>query len=62
MATQGQVFGLPYPAGQYLGTTTNDAATAGNIGEYLSSITTAGTATVTISNASPGIITWSRTA
>lgn len=46
------------PAAQVSGTTTNDNASAGNIGQYMSSSTNGTTATVTISNASPGIITW----
>ncbi|HLH92062.1 MAG TPA: hypothetical protein VKX28_26820 [Xanthobacteraceae bacterium] len=45
-------------AGQYQGTATNDNATAGNIGEFTSTITQKTSATVTISNASPGIISW----
>lgn len=40
------------------GTATNDNAATGQIGEFLSSTTTNMTATVTISNASPGIVTW----
>lgn len=44
--------------GQIPGTTTNDDAAAGKIGEYASMIVTAGTATVTITNASPTVITW----
>jgi len=41
-----------------LGTTTNDNAASGYLGEYASSLATKGTSTVTISNASPGIVTW----
>lgn len=45
-------------SGDILGTTTNDNATAGNIGEYIQSFTnTTLSATVTISNASPAVIT-----
>lgn len=44
--------------GQIPGTATNDNATAGNIGEYVESKATNGTATVTITNASPGVVSW----
>jgi hypothetical protein len=46
---------------QIAGTTTNDNAPTGGIGEYVSSVTPSvnGTsATVTITNASPGIVSW----
>ena len=47
-------------AGQLPGTTTNDNASAGNIGEYVTSSCTgpANTATVTITIAAPGVISW----
>lgn len=45
-------------AGQIPGTATNDSATAGNVGEVLISVTNLNTSTVTISNASPGVISW----
>lgn len=53
-------------AGQYQATATNDSATAGNVGEYLSAgvsndnsgSTAAKTATVTITIAAPGVVTW----
>jgi hypothetical protein len=48
------------PAGQLPGTTTNDNASAGNVGEFLVS-TCAGpttTATVTMTIAAPAVITW----
>lgn len=47
--------------GQIAGTTTNDNASAGNVGEYKFAGTPAGgiqTTTVTITNASPGVVTW----
>lgn len=46
--------------GQYPGTTTNDSAAAGNVGEVKSSTCpgAATTATVTITIAAPGVITW----
>ena len=46
--------------GQLPGTTTNDNASAGNIGEVMSSTcpSAATTATVTITIAAPGVITW----
>lgn len=45
-------------AGQIVGTATNDNATAGNVGEYIESLCFAsGGATVTISIASPAVIT-----
>jgi hypothetical protein len=48
------------PAGQLPGTTTNDNATAGNVGELQISSCPgpATTATVTITIAAPGVITW----
>jgi hypothetical protein len=48
-------------AGQQQGTTTNDNATAGNVGEVITSglcPPPATTATVTITIAAPGVITW----
>jgi len=61
--TQPSGNGGPYSSasrGQLPGTTTNDNASAGNIGEYVS--TSSGgsgvTATVTITIASPAVITW----
>lgn len=50
----------PSSGGQNPGTTTNDNAAAGNVGEVKSSScpSAATTATVTISSASPGVITW----
>jgi hypothetical protein len=47
-----------YTAGQISGTTTNDNASAGNFGEYFSGVTPNANATVTITNASPAVITW----
>jgi len=46
--------------GQLSGTTTNDNAAAGNVGQIISSTcpSSATTATVTISQASPGVVTW----
>jgi hypothetical protein len=47
--------------GQLLGTTTNDNATAGNIGEVITTGLcpgSAATATVTITIAAPGVVTW----
>jgi hypothetical protein len=44
--------------GQIPGTTTNDNASTGNVGEYVQSVATHGNSTVTISQAAPGIITW----
>lgn len=50
--------GTCYSAGQVVGTATNDNATAGNFGEYLAIDNGGGTAvTVTISNATPAVIT-----
>lgn len=46
------------PSGQYPGTATNDSATAGNIGEVVAVNVTTGTATVTITIASPGVVSW----
>lgn len=40
------------------GTSTNDSASAGDVGEFVISSGTKGTATVTISNASPGVVSW----
>lgn len=45
-------------AGQFVGTATNDDAAAGNVGEVVKSIATLGSSTVTISQASPGIVSW----
>lgn len=53
-----KVSGVTVSRGQFPGTSTNDSATAGNIGEYKECKTTAATSTVTISNATPGVITW----
>jgi hypothetical protein len=39
------------------GTTTNDSAAAGTVGEFIQSQSRAGAATVTISNASPAVVT-----
>lgn len=52
--------GLNGGAGQFPGTGTNDNAAAGNVGEIISSTcpSAATTATVTISQASPGVVTW----
>jgi hypothetical protein len=44
--------------GQLVGTKTNDAAAPGNIGELISNVARDTTATVTITNASPAVITW----
>ncbi len=44
--------------GQIPGTATNDNATAGNVGEYAESVVTAASATVTFTNASPTVVTW----
>lgn len=41
-----------------LGTTTNDNAATGYIGEYISNVAPNTTSTVTITIASPGVITW----
>lgn len=40
------------------GTTTNDDAATGKIGEYVSAVTSNATATVTITIASPGVVSW----
>lgn len=53
-------------AGQFPGTATNDNASAGNVGQYISASTAdtgagQGGSTVTITNASPGVITWGTT-
>lgn len=45
-----------YPVGQIPGTATNDNAAAGDVGEIISSLGNQGNATVTISNASPAVI------
>lgn len=44
--------------GHQTGTATNDNAAAGEVGEFVTSTSTVATATVTISNASPGVISW----
>lgn len=44
-------------AGQYPGTTTNDSAAAGKVGEYVHAFTQTGGLTATITIASPGVIT-----
>jgi len=44
--------------GPVVGTTTNDSAATGVVGEYISASTTGGTHTVTITIAAPGVITW----
>lgn len=44
--------------GQLPGTTTNDDAASGKVGEFITSQGTNGTSTVTITNASPGVVTW----
>lgn len=44
--------------GQIPGTTTNDNAVAGYVGEFATSTATNASSTVTISNASPGIVSW----
>lgn len=52
-----QIFG----PGQFAGTTTNDNATAGSVGEVITSGLcpgSAATATVTITIAAPGVVTW----
>lgn len=51
---------VPPPSpGQIPGTATNDNASAGNVGEYvLSSIGTSNTATITITIATPAVVTW----
>lgn len=48
-----------YPRGQFPGTTTNDNALAGNIGEYISAASRNLSDTVTISIASPAVVSWS---
>ena len=45
-------------AGQIPGTITNDDAAAGNVGEYRECRATGGSSTVTISNASPAVVSW----
>lgn len=48
-------------SGQFPGTSTNDSAAAGNVGEYISAVTPSGTgtnSTVTITNASPAVVSW----
>lgn len=52
------VFVAPAPPGQFPGTATNDAATAGKVGEIAAAVASGTSATVTISNASPAVITW----
>ncbi len=46
------------PIGQLYGTNTSDNATTGNIGEYIEAKFTPTTGTVTITIASPAVITW----
>ena len=50
--------GCSAAAGQLPGTTTNDNATAGNIGELISSNCPTAATTVTITIANPAVITW----
>lgn len=49
---------IPSSTAGIVGTTTNDNANTGSVGEYLTANTARTTATVTISIASPGVITW----
>lgn len=50
---------LTFNKGQLPGTATNDSASAGNVGEYIYGNVTGTTgATVTITIASPGVVTW----
>lgn len=60
LCADGIVNGGGSPAGQLPGTATNDNATAGNVGELMTSScpSAATTATVTITIAAPGVITW----
>lgn len=44
--------------GQIPGTTTNDNAAAGKVGEFVQTVITTGAATVTFTNASPTVVTW----
>lgn len=55
-----QIVNSPLGGAQLPGTGTNDSANAGNVGEIMSSScpSAATTATVTISQASPGVISW----
>lgn len=55
-----KVSGVTVSAGQYPGTVTNDNATAGNVGELISVNTpyNAAGATITVTIASPGVVTW----
>jgi|GEM_PF-3525523 len=50
--------GLCGAVGQIPGTATNDNASAGHVGEYIASSSNGASATVTITNASPSVITW----
>jgi hypothetical protein len=52
-----QVSDLPVP-GQIPGTATNDDAAPGNVGEYVQCLVPAASATVTISQASPAVVSW----
>ncbi len=57
--TGGTIGGVGYAAtGQVPGTATNDSATAGNVGEYVAATSNNSTATVTITIASPAVISW----
>lgn len=46
------------PTGQTPGTTTNNSATAGNVGEYATANIGGGSATITVTIAAPGVVTW----
>lgn len=54
-----QVSGVAISRGQFPGTSTNDSATTGNIGECIKAYSPfVGPTTVTITIAAPGVITW----
>lgn len=57
-----KVSGVTVSAGQYPGTTTNDNATAGNVGEYVESVIPTGSATPLVSNTTKTITSISLTA
>lgn len=57
LATKHYVDGV-LAAGQIPGTTTNDNAAAGNIGEYIAAISPNTSATITMTIATPCVVTW----
>lgn len=49
---------VPVPTGSIIGTTTNDDAAAGYVGELIGSSSSNASATITVTIASPAVITW----